>query len=1054
MTRFVVAAFGRVCLGFCLLVSLTAVAQDVPAKRALKHSDYEIWNAASGFKLSPDGKTFVYTLTPPEGDAALVLKTIEGGEIRIAVAGKAAAASETPSAEAPAAGPGPAAPPAALFGGLFGAAQFSPDSKTLFAPLTPTKGDIDKAKADKKKSDEMPKTVLGVIDVASGKVTSRIGKIKGFTVVGEGTGFLIHQNESKIEAPKDEPKKDEAKKEEPKAAKDEPKAPVASRREAGSTLVVRNLKDDSETKYEDVASYLVTKDAKTLLLTIVSKTTEKSGLYAVALGSTDAPKPIKAGPGRTSSLTWDEAQSKMAFFFSEVAAVEPKAEPKIEGKFPGKGPAPIPAGPSAKVKVLLWDRAANEPAKELLASVPAGTPDGFMIVDRGGLSFSADGKKLTLAVGPIPPEPKVEPKTEPKAEPGAETLPQPRPAAGATPQPRTPGGRFGPRPGATGVAATSPDPEKVDLDLWHWKDELIQPMQKLRGAAERVKTYRAVYFFDTKTFRQTSTEDQDVPTPNYGDWTRASSDKPYRGMQWLSPLPRDYAFVNIRTGETKPWLTANVGIVGEPIGDYAIHFDGKDWKSTNVLTGKTINLTAKLGFAFQNEEFDIPTQTPPYGLRGTTVDRKYAVIADRHDLWKIAIDGSTATNITQIGRATKTNFSLVLLGDDDSTQKLDFTKPYLLRAEHDKTGDTGFYRLVPGQKPKLLVMAGKRFGPPTKAKSSDAIVLTTSTFYDYPDYFATDLEFKELRKITDLQPQKRDFNWGKAELVGYKSTDGIPLQGMLIKPENFDSTKQYPMIVYIYERLTNGLHTFRAPSAGTSINPTYYASNGYLVFMPDICYTTGSPGQSAIKCVLPAIQAVVDQGCVNEAAIGIQGHSWGGYQIAYMITQTNRFKAANAGAPVSDMVSAYGGIRWGTGLPRQFQYEQTQSRIGATLWQAPMKYIENSPIFMADRVKTPLMMLHNDQDDAVPWYQGIEYYLALRRLGKEVYLFNYNGEFHGLRKKSTQRDYTVRMQQFFDHHLKGAPMPDWMAKGVPFSERDSEKEANKKLFAPVKPAGK
>jgi dipeptidyl aminopeptidase/acylaminoacyl peptidase len=211
----------------------------------------------------------------------------------------------------------------------------------------------------------------------------------------------------------------------------------------------------------------------------------------------------------------------------------------------------------------------------------------------------------------------------------------------------------------------------------------------------------------------------------------------------------------------------------------------------------------------------------------------------------------------------------------------------------------------------------------------------------------------------------------------------------------------------------------------------------------------GSPGQSALKCVLPAIQAVCDKGFVDENAIGIQGHSWGGYQIAYMVTQTNRFKAAIAGAPVSNMVSAYGGIRWGSGLTRQFQYEWTQSRIGATLWEAPMKFIENSPIFMADRVKTPLMMLHNDQDDAVPWYQGIEYYLALRRLGKECYMLNYNGQLHGLSNRGATRDYSARMFQFFEHHLKGKPAPAWMEKGVPYLDRDKDKEEIKKLFAPA-----
>jgi dipeptidyl aminopeptidase/acylaminoacyl peptidase len=239
--------------------------------------------------------------------------------------------------------------------------------------------------------------------------------------------------------------------------------------------------------------------------------------------------------------------------------------------------------------------------------------------------------------------------------------------------------------------------------------------------------------------------------------------------------------------------------------------------------------------------------------------------------------------------------------------------------------------------------------------------------------------------------------------------------------------------VYVYERLSQNLHSFVPPRPGTSINPTYYASNGYLVLMPDICYTVGRPGQSAVKCVLPAVQAVVDKGYVNEKAVGIQGHSWGGYQTAYLITQTKRFAAASAGAPVSNMTSAYGGVRWGTGLPRQFQYEKTQSRIGATMWEARDKYLENSPLFYADRIETPLLMLHNDQDEAVPWQQGIEYYLALRRLQKEVYLFNYRGEGHGLRSRANQQDYTVRMQQFFDHHLKGAKKPEWMEKGIAYT---------------------
>jgi dipeptidyl aminopeptidase/acylaminoacyl peptidase len=320
------------------------------------------------------------------------------------------------------------------------------------------------------------------------------------------------------------------------------------------------------------------------------------------------------------------------------------------------------------------------------------------------------------------------------------------------------------------------------------------------------------------------------------------------------------------------------------------------------------------------------------------------------------------------------------------------------------------------------------------------LMLTASRFDQFPDLWITNPDFRELKRMSNGDAQRTPFAWGTSELVSFKNTDGVPLKGLLLKPENLDSKKKYPMIVYIYERLTQGLHSFRNPGPGTSINPTFYVSNGYLVFMPDIVYNVGYPGPSALKCVPPAIQAVVDKGYVDENAIGIQGHSWGGYQIAYMVTQTNRFKAAAPGALVSNMTSAYSGIRWGTGLARQFQYERGQSRIGGSLWDYPLRFLDNSPLFRADRVQTPLLMIANDEDDAVPWQQGIEFYLALRHLDKEVYMFSYNGEKHGLRRRINQKDYTRRLQEFFDHFLKGAPAPEWMEKGIPYLQKEKEKE--------------
>jgi dipeptidyl aminopeptidase/acylaminoacyl peptidase len=382
----------------------------------------------------------------------------------------------------------------------------------------------------------------------------------------------------------------------------------------------------------------------------------------------------------------------------------------------------------------------------------------------------------------------------------------------------------------------------------------------------------------------------------------------------------------------------------------------------------------------------------------------------------------------------------VKLDSDPRDKGIDPTKPLLLRAENDETHDTGFFRTSIGSTdaPAKLIYAAKNFTAPVKAKDADVLVLTESTFSEFPDLQVTDGSFRELRKVSDANPQMSQFVWGTAEIVHYKNADGVPLSATLYKPENFDPKKKYPMIVYIYERLSQNVHQFVEPRPSHNINPTYYVSNGYLILEPDIAYTVGYPGLSALKCVLPAVQEMADRGFVDENAIGIQGHSWGGYQIAYMVTQTNRFRAAAAGAPVANMTSAYDGIRWGPGLPRQFQYEQDQSRIGGSLWEYPMRYIENSPLFQADRVKTPLLMIHNDADDAVPWYQGIEYYLALRRLGKEVYLFSYNGEPHGLRRRPNQKDYTVRLQEYFDYFLKGAAKPGWMERGIPYIESHGE----------------
>ncbi|MDQ2900641.1 MAG: prolyl oligopeptidase family serine peptidase [Acidobacteriota bacterium] len=642
-------------------------------------------------------------------------------------------------------------------------------------------------------------------------------------------------------------------------------------------------------------------------------------------------------------------------------------------------------------QLYLWQR--QSPSAE--AAVSRTTPGfrrDFVISDKAAPSFSQDGQRLFFG-----------------------TAPQPRAEAVATPA-----------------------EDRVQMDLWNWKDDYIQPMQKARAASEKTRTFRAVYNLPAHAMVQLADRTMSEITPSEsGRWALGGDDREYRPMAEYDERFSDSYLVDTATGSRKLLSKKHTGrVTWSPDGRYALLFNGKDWSSISVPLGKSTDLTGKLPVKFWTEDNDTAGTPRSYGLAGWTRDGKYVLLYDHYDIWQIAPDGSSAKNLTDgFGRKEKIEFRYVKL--DVQEKSIDPAQPLLLRAENTVTRDSGFYRarVDSDELPRKILMASKNFTPPSKAKEADVLLLTESTFSEFPDLLVTDSSMKELRKVSDANPQRSQFLWGTDELVNFKNADGVPLTGVLYKPENFDPRKKYPMLVYIYERLSQNMNRFVDPRPGHSINITYYVSNGYLVFTPDIVYTVGYPGQSALKCVLPGVEAVVERGFVDENAIGIQGHSWGGYQIAYMITQTNRFRAVEAGAPVANMTSAYDGIRWGPGMPRQFQYERTQSRIGGTLWQYPMRYIENSPVFMADRVKTPVMILANDADDAVPWYQGIEYYLALRRLGKEVYLFDYNGEPHHLLKRANQKDYTVRMQQYFDYYLKGAPKPDWMEHGIAYLDR-------------------
>ncbi len=589
------------------------------------------------------------------------------------------------------------------------------------------------------------------------------------------------------------------------------------------------------------------------------------------------------------------------------------------------------------------------------------------------------------------------------------------------------------------------DEERVSLDIWGWQDAEIQPMQLKNRSQDEKRNYLAVLETGSgKVIQLARPELENISLENKitKEVALAWTDDPYRrAYSWDIQIGRDVYWMDLKTGKaTLIEKNAPGSPRLSPEANYAYWYDSRDssWVAFDLEKSQKIHLTKELPVPFYEELHDSPSLPGSYGSEGWLAKDAAILINDRYDIWKIdPKNPAAAVNLTLgEGRKGKITFRRERLKSDEVS--IDVEEPLILSAFNETTKDNGYFSGSYDGKtsPRSLLMTGNRYYGLTKAKEAPQALVRRSTYRENPDLYLMDLGFKSLTKASNLNPQQAGIKWGNVELVSYLANDGTPLQGLLFKPEGFDPAKSYPMMVYFYERNSDTFHSYRPPAPSRStINIPYFVSNDYLVFVPDIKYELGLPGPSAYDCILPGVQAVIAKGGVDTENMAIQGQSWGGYQVAYLITQTNMFKAAGAGAPVVNMTSAYGGIRWGTGMSRMFQYEQTQSRIGGTLWEKPMYYLENSPLFMMDRVQTPVLIMHNDADGAVPWYQGIEMFMALKRLNKPAWLLQYNGEDHNLTQRKNSKDLSVRLSQFFDHYLKGAPAPLWMTEGLPAVEK-------------------
>jgi dipeptidyl aminopeptidase/acylaminoacyl peptidase len=971
-------ATGLCLAAFALLVPTRSEAQ----KRPLDHADVDLWNRIQNQRLSPDGRFVTYQLTPGEGDARVIVRNLRG-DTELTVERGADA-------------------------------RFTGDSRYLVALVRPAEAAVEAYEEQEGEDDAPPepKDSLVVVELdrlgQSDAVVSRVERVRSFKVPEDGEGWVAYLLEGE-----EEEGGNGSSARRPGAG---PPGGFAGRGRRGSgagsqngyddegpprtddgtTLVTYDPASGAEASFENAVLFEFAEDGSALYFTTSKKADSLStgddldGVFAVGRGDSAA-RALATGEGRYVQLTVSKDGAR-------VAVLTDRDDREAED--PG---------------FALYVAEAGGPASAAVTSANAGIPEGWWIPEHAEVSFSDSGERLFFGTAPRPdPEPEEE---------------------------------------------IDPD-EEVVVDIWNWRDPLLQPMQLVQRNEELRRTYDAM-LVDGEVIQL---ESEDLPDVSFGgskdfEFGLASNGLPYRQeVSWTGRFS-DLVLVDAETGSRRV-IAEHVGggrASFSSEGRYVSWWDGpsRAWMVFDIEAGEARNVTAALGVPVYDELDDHPADPPPYGTAGWTEDDEDLLVYDRFDIWAVDPAGREAPrNVTEgVGRASDTRFRHVRpteagqgggfrgfggFGGGGTQDAIPADEDVILSSFHLYSKQAGFHRdrFDRDREPERIVVEDASFGRMQKAEDADVLLFTRETFRDFPNLYVSDMSFNDVRLISNANPQQDEYTWGTAELVSWSSNDGVPLQGILYKPDDFDPSQQYPMMVYFYERNSDGLHRYTIPAAGSSsINRSFYVSRGYLLFVPDIPYIDGYPGESALDAVVPGVLAVADKGFVDRDKIGVQGHSWGGYQIAYMVTRTDLFAAAEAGAPVANMTSAYGGVRWQSGMSRAFQYETGQSRIGGSLWETPLRYIENSALFTADKINTPLLMMHNDEDGAVPWYQGIEMFSAMRRLEKPVWMLNYNGEPHGLRKRQNQKDWAIRMQQFFDHYLKDAPPPVWMIDGVPATEK-------------------
>lgn len=868
--------------------------------------------------------------------------------------------------------------------------SFTADGRWAVARVKPHFADTRKAKIDKKKDFDLPQDSLAIVDLRKGTVVL-IPEVISYAVGKEGGDWVAYLScDTTLITPK--------------ALKD---------KEAGRPLVVRHLPTGTSKTLRWAKDYVFSEDGTRLGVTLKhheSDSTAIDGLGMIALPDTSFVL-LDRGRRHYGRPVFSWQADRLASIVSNDSAdsgtrtstllladlTQPHATPAEYNPrhYPhGRVNLAIPhAADSLRQDSLMarWREANRRQEMQAFKLNQYSTPQ-----------FSLDGKRIIVGIAPsIAPN-----------------------------------------------DTTIVDFEQPELDIWRW-DAPLTPPQELKEADKlRKHTFPIVIDLADGSERLiTSNPLATVEGPWRWNGRWALVHDPSEAIvshQWDYYAPEEVSLFDITDGTSLP-----IGKVYKetaelsPEGKFVVWFDDKDWFTFDPATGETHNLTKGIDVTFWDETDDHPMVPQPYGLAGWSAADKDLLVYDRFDIWSLDPTGGRAPfNLTR-GEGRKANRKLRWRNAVADRRFISPGETMLIEVFDyaDKRNGLAELKFGSGKTPVLKTLEERSFTQIREAKNKPVLSFVKANFSVLPDvYVASSGNLASPRRLSEANPQVKDYNWGTAELYRWRAYNGELTDGVLYKPEDFDPNKKYPMLCVFYETGSEDLYTHYTMEPSWSwVNYPFYVSRGYVVFVPDIHYTPGLPGESAYTYVCSGVEDLCNRyDWIDRDRIGIDGQSWGGYQTAYLVTRTNMFACAGSGAPVSNMTSAYGGIRWGTGDSRQAQYEMGQSRIGRNLWEAPELYVANSPVFHANRVHTPLLIMHNDQDGAVPWYQGIEMFMALRRLGKPVWMLQYNGEAHNLRERKNRKDITIRLQQFFDHYLKGDPMPEWMKNGIPVVRKGQE----------------